>query len=303
MIAVQNAVGSQHYRALRAAVDTVIVEAASTIEPLPLRQGVLYTLEGGKRVRPVIGMLMCGAVGGKEMDALAAGAAIEMLHTSSLVHDDIMDRSEQRRGRQTLHRLHGIPAAVLAGDTLLALGFRLMHGVTARESREIMGEFIRAFLEVCEGQGLDLHLEGRNKTSPELHHHMVEKKTARLMEAAAAIGARLGTADSTVVRGAATFGRDLGMAFQAHDDLLDAVGEEQTMGKPAGIDRRNGKQTYLTLAYPVEDGTCTGGSISATRELVLRYTETACAFLDTLPPTASGELLRAFVAALAERRS
>lgn len=304
MIAMEHTAESRRYESLRSAIDGTIDSAIADLEPALLREAVAHAAGGGKRVRPMLAVLMCGAVGGREADALQAAAAIELMHTSSLVHDDIMDRSELRRGRETLHHLHGIPTAVLAGDALLAVAFRMIQRVASPNSVAIMEHFAGAFLHVCEGQGLDLHLEGKDNVPSELHRRMVEKKTARLIESASAIGALLGTADPVVIREAALFGYNIGMAFQAHDDLLDAVGEEEVMGKPAGIDSRNGKQTYLTLAYPAPKASCErAGGIEATRHLVARYTTAACAFLDTLPASESREMLRNLATSLAERRS
>jgi geranylgeranyl pyrophosphate synthase len=134
---------------------------------------------------------------------------------------------------------------------------------------------------------------------------MVEKKTACLLEASAAIGAMVATDAEERIRAAAQFGRNLGLAFQAHDDLLDALGDERVMGKPAGLDARNGRQTFLTLAHPscAPAAEATASPHEAARAVVARHTDAACRLLDTLPPSPSREMLRDLATMLTNRQS
>ena len=170
-------------------------------------------------------MLACGAVGGNELDALDAGVAVELLHTASLVHDDIMDRSELRRGQTTLHVFYDVPTAILVGDTLTAWHSAHSRGALA-QVRCCDATVQRGFVDLCEGQSEDLSLAGRGGTNVVSHRMMVEKKTARLLEIAAGIGATIGSAEEQRLRCLRCFGMHMGMAFQALDDLLDVVGEE-----------------------------------------------------------------------------
>jgi geranylgeranyl diphosphate synthase type I len=257
-------------------VDERIGQVTSTIHHRFLRSAVEYALEGGKRIRPQLVILACGAVGGSELDALDAGVAVELLHTASLVHDDIMDRSERRRGRTTLHVLYDAPTAILVGDTLTALAFRTIQNVRSPRKDDVLRLFSSGFVDLCEGQSEDLTLTGTGGTDVASHRTMVEKKTARLLEIAAGIGALIGNEAERPLRCLRCFGMHLGMAFQALDDLLDAVGEEQAVGKPIGSDVRNGKQTYLTVATPAVD------KITLVRSLAQQHTEAACDALKTL---------------------
>lgn len=299
MIPLEHTAARTEYGTLRAAIDEAVAAAVSAVTPHELRAAVTHAVTGGKRVRPLLCTLMCRAVGGNAMDALEAASGIELLHASSLVHDDIMDASPTRRGRPTVDARYGTPAAVLAGDTLIALAFRAVRRAETASGRALLGIFTEAFLQVCEGQGLDLHPD---PSGGRLHRSMVEKKTAKLIEASAVIGATLGTTDARMVRRAGTFGRCIGMAFQAHDDLLDAVGDEEIMGKPSGLDRRNNRQTFLSLAYSAEEPTVERALDSA-RKTVAAYTGRACRFLDALPASDARDLLRDLAVALAGRLS
>jgi len=261
---------------LGALVDARIAEVTAALQPRSLRSAVEYALEGGKRVRPKVVMLACGAVGGNELDALDPGTAVELLHTASLVHDDIMDRSDFRRGRTTLHVLYDVPTAILVGDTLTALAFRTIQNVHSPRKDLVLQLFSSGFVDLCEGQGEDLSLTGTGGTDLAAHRVMVEKKTARLLEIAAGIGATIGSPEEHRLRCLRCFGMHVGMAFQALDDLLDIVGEEDTVGKPTGSDARNGKQTYLSVAYPAAD------SINLVKSLAAQHTMAACDALETL---------------------
>lgn len=295
----------QKYDALRAAVDDSVSLALQQLEPPVLREAASHAVKGGKRVRPLVTLAMCGAVGGNEADTLSAAAAIELLHTSSLIHDDIMDKADMRRGHPTVHAKFDVATAILTGDTLIAVAFRLVQRTEMRNKSRVMDIFTHAFLHVCEGQGYDMWLSGKEYVAPETHKTMVEKKTARLLEASAAIGAMVGTDDDTFIRGAGLFGYHLGMAFQAHDDLLDVTGDMAAMGKPIHADAKNGKATYLTLAYPQTDTAPDAGlrRISSTRRLINHHTDVACTFLDTLLPTPSREFLANLALSLVARKS
>jgi geranylgeranyl pyrophosphate synthase len=274
-------------------IDTIL----GRTDPPLLREAMAHAMAGGKRVRPRLAMLACAAAGGRALDALEAGVALELLHTSSLIHDDIMDESDVRRGRATVHVAYDISTAILAGDALIALAFRTLSGIPSPRRDRLTALFSNAFVHLCEGQGEDLAFARSGAvTSPE-HQRMVEKKTARLLEAGAAMGAMLGTTDDRVIRAFGRFGLYVGLAYQAKDDLLDVTGSEETAGKTVGIDRRNGKKTFLTLVHPEVD------TVDAVDSLVLEYTTVACAALEPLPHTPERNMLQAMARSLAQRNS
>jgi geranylgeranyl pyrophosphate synthase len=152
-----------------------------------------------------------------------------------------------------------------------------------------MGKFTNAFLHTCEGQGYDLLLTRGDRATVEAHRKMVEKKTALLMEAAASIGAMIGTSNEEHILALGRFGFDLGMAFQAKDDLLDAVGDEKTIGKPVRADRRNGKATFLTV----------GTAVAV--DQVGEYIASACRALECLPPIPARDHLKSLAEFLLSR--
>lgn len=289
----QNRAPYSVYGRIREAVDESIRPLVRRVEPPELRDALHQATLGGKRVRSILTMLSCSAVGGNPYDALPAAAALEILHTSSLVHDDIMDSAPTRRGIPSIHKAYGNSMAILAGDTLVALAFRLMQELTSPNKERVMCRFVGAFLHICEGQGFDLVFASHKNANVCFHKTMVEKKTAMLMAAAAAIGAMVGTESEEHIRALDRFGFELGMAFQAKDDVLDQTGDERSLGKLVGADRRNGKVTFLNpeVASRRDLGTAT---VDAALDHASEYTRAACFHLDVLPPTPAREHLRAF---------
>jgi geranylgeranyl pyrophosphate synthase len=264
---------------LPAEVDRVLQDAVAGVEPVSLRDILATAVTGGKRIRPVLMALACAAAGGDEHDAVEAGAAVELLHVSSLVHDDIMDKGEIRRGKATVVHQHGTSVAILAGDALVALSFRVVHSIHHPRKEEIQQVLTNAFLSLCEGQCADVCNNTGTRGEPCTHTWMVERKTARLIEACTRIGGLLASAPESHVHALGAFGLSLGLAYQATDDLLDAVGNEQETGKSAGLDARNGRTTFLSLAYPDRDRT------EEIRSVVVAHTRDACTALELLPPS------------------
>jgi geranylgeranyl pyrophosphate synthase len=277
-------------------IDRVIMLSVAAIEPPPLREVLRQSTAGGKRLRPMLTALACAAAGGQEADTLEAGAALELLHASSLVHDDIMDQSELRRGMPTAYRQHGVPMAIVAGDALLALAFRMIQRVKSPRKGRIVETFTDCFLNLCEGQSADILPEASSLGDAESHRWMVERKTARLVEACTRIGAFLGTGDEHLVNALSRFGLSLGLAYQATDDLLDAIGNEQETGKSVGTDLLNGRRTFLTLAYPYTD------RLAAIRTTVEAYTAEALQAMDLVPRSPARERLSQLARALLDRK-
>ena len=223
-----------------------------------LLEAMRYSLlAGGKRLRPVLTMAFCEAVGGNAETALPGGAAVELVHTYSLIHDDLpcMDDDDYRRGRLTCHKVYGEDVATLAGDALQAAAFHLLAKMPVPADRalrcvEILSEAAGEHGMVA-GQILDLQGETRTLGEPELRN-VHRRKTGAMLSAACRIGAVLGGGSDGQIAAAKEFGCCLGMAFQIRDDMLDELGDQQELGKPIGSDRESGKSTFLTLHGPEE---------------------------------------------------
>lgn len=278
-------------------IDGVLKEAIGQVEPASLREILADAVEGGKRVRPVLTGLACEAAGGDEHDAVLAGAALELLHVSSLVHDDIMDHAQTRRGKPTVVAQHGPGIAILAGDALVALSFRLIHSLSHARKAEIEQTLTSAFLGLCEGQYADVRGEHGLPGESCSHYWTVERKTARLLEACTRTGAMLADAPPKTVQALGNYGRSLGLAYQAMDDLLDVIGTADQTGKPVGLDAQNGRRTYLSLA---------GASMDRAQQIhamVEGYTNEACAALDAVPFSPARSRLHDLAHNLLHRRS
>lgn len=217
-------------------------------------QAMKYSLlSGGKRIRPILLLefyALCGGMGGS---ALNFAAALEMIHTYSLIHDDLpcMDNDDMRRGRPSCHKAFGEDTALLAGDALLTLAFK-----TAAETDGIPADrVLKAIAVLAENAGIsgmvggqveDLAFEKSGATIDELRG-MYLKKTSCLLSAGAVCGSILAGADDEELKYAAEYAEKLGLAFQIIDDILDCTSDEKTLGKPIGSDEKNGKTTYVTL--------------------------------------------------------
>ena len=199
----------------------------------------------GKRLRPVLCLLVCEAVGGDHRPALAAAAAVELVHNFSLVHDDIQDESPLRRGRPTVWARWQTAQAINVGDGLFALGQLALLQDTAGPSNllvECLARLSVTCLRLVEGQFLDLELQSAGSASLKAYQTMISGKTAALLECSAWLGARFGGAEPERAERFAGFGRDLGLAFQSQDDLLGVWGDPALTGKSADADLRSRKQ-------------------------------------------------------------
>lgn len=234
------------YRTYQTAIEKEINRAVKKEEFIytPIR----YVLTaGGKRLRPIITLLACEAVGGDYKSALPAAAAIEMLHTFTLIHDDIMDNAEKRRGLRTIHEKWNTATAILSGDLLAGIAFKTLLNTESKKRLEVANVFTQSYIDVCEGQDLDMDFAARKNVSLKQYYNMIEKKTAALMAAATRIGGIVGNGTPTRCNSLNWFGLHLGIAFQIHDDLLDIAGDTKLLGKPAGQDILEGKKTFLLL--------------------------------------------------------
>ncbi len=263
-------------------------------------QAMHYSLfVGGKRLRPILCLAAAEAVGGDPGEALPAACALEMIHTYSLIHDDLpaMDDDDLRRGQPTCHKQYDEATAILAGDGLLTEAFRTLAGAADKYvGREaVLLEVINlvaaaaGYQGMVGGQMLDLLAEGRQVTLKELetiHRH----KTGALLTAAVRAGALTGGGNRSEVTALTTYGEKFGLAFQVTDDLLDVEGETAEMGKAAGQDEKRQKATYPAVL-----------GLEATREWAKRLVAEAVAALE--PFQAKAEPLRQLAQYLLVRRS
>lgn len=204
-------------------------------------------MAGGKRIRPVLVLLACEAVGGEAHDALHAGAGVEVLHNFTLVHDDIMDHATSRRGRPTIHKKWDENVAILVGDALLALAYRALLRTKSTRIQEISQVFTEGVVTVCEGQAYDKEFETRHRVHVNEYLLMIEKKTGKLVSVATQLGALIGNATQPELEALKHYGEYVGRAFQLQDDLLDIIANEKEFGKSIGGDLVEGKKTFLLL--------------------------------------------------------
>jgi geranylgeranyl diphosphate synthase type II len=218
--------------------------------PSSLRDPILYFLETpGKKIRPLLTILACELVGGQMEQALPAALGIELFHDFTLIHDDIMDRDELRRGRFTIHKKWGEDAAILVGDALVGLSYERFLQCESRHLPEVLNLFTETLIKVCEGQALDKEFELRDDVSLDEYLEMITKKTAWLIRLSTQLGAILGGGSPEQVKLMTHFGQQLGIGFQIQDDWLDYVGEENTLGKKVGSDLKLDKKTFVSLKY------------------------------------------------------
>ncbi len=222
-----------------------------------LDEAMRYSLlAGGKRIRPVLVLEFCRAAGGNAQAALDAACGVEMLHTYSLIHDDLpcMDNDDLRRGMPTCHKVFGECTATLAGDALQAEAFSMVLSSPelSGEARARMGLYLARAVGaegMCGGQYLDMSAEGRHVEIDDLKE-IHGKKTAALLKAACAMGVLAAGIDGSTeskLAAAEGYAAHLGLAFQIRDDLLDVISTTEELGKPAGSDRANEKQTFVSL--------------------------------------------------------
>ena len=304
-------------------------------EPYGLYEPIEYTLAaGGKRVRPQLAMIASQMFGGKDEEVLPAALALEVFHNFTLLHDDVMDKADVRRGRPTVHVKWNENTAILSGDQMVIEAYKLLSGVPADKLPKVLQLFNKMATEICEGQQYDVDFESQEHVTIEEYLKMIRLKTSVLLANALQTGAYIAGADDQAQETLYQFGINIGLAFQIQDDILDVWGDPKTFGKAVGGDISCNKKTFVYLeamrllgdeaislearelkhwySQVLEDNT---EKIAAVKEIfeqlevravcekvVEDYTQKALALLDQLPQNEATEQLRQLANKLTTRK-
>ncbi len=231
-------------------VDEAIPKFLPITPPDELYRAMRHLLDGGgKRLRPTALLLAAEAVGGKPENLLPAALAVELVHNFTLIHDDIMDEADLRRGLTTVHKKWGTSRAIIAGDALFSKAFEILSCAKSESSQivESIELLSKTSTDICEGQWMDMNFATRKDVTEEEYIRMVEKKTAVLFAAAVKMGAILSGANRDVSRALWDFGCRVGVGFQIYDDVIDLITPEEILGKAQGGDIIEGKRTLIVL--------------------------------------------------------
>ena len=291
-------------------------------EPYGLYEPIEYTLAaGGKRVRPQLAMIACQMFGGKEEEVLPAALALEVFHNFTLLHDDVMDKADVRRGRATVHVKWNENTAILSGDQMLIEAYKLLAGVPADKLFNVLQLFNKMATEICEGQQYDVDFESQEQVAVEEYLKMIRLKTSVLLATALQIGGYIAGANEKQQEALYQFGINVGLGFQIQDDILDVWGDPETFGKAVGGDISCNKKTFVYLeamrrlgdeaignelqqwySQVLEDNTTKIAAVkeifeqldvrTACEKVVEDYTQKALALLNQLPQNAATEQLR-----------
>ncbi|EHN66613.1 polyprenyl synthetase [Comamonas testosteroni ATCC 11996] len=226
-------------------VDIVIAQRLTTSVPLIAQISQYIIAAGGKRLRPALLLLIAGALGHQAKSKYILAAVVELIHTATLLHDDVVDESTLRRGRATANETFGNPASVLVGDFLHTRSFQMMVEVGSMRVLQILSDATNVIAEGEVQQLINTHDASLNEAG---YLHVIRSKTAQLFEASAQLAAVLADATPEVEQACAAYGQALGTAFQIIDDVLDYTGNAQEMGKNLGDDLREGKCTLPLIA-------------------------------------------------------
>ena len=217
-------------------------------QPSHLYEPITYTMDlGGKRLRPVLVLMACDAVGGDINRAITPAIGLEMFHNFTLLHDDVMDKADIRRGKPTVHVKWDDNPAILSGDAMLTMATQLIAQSPDDVVPQVMDLYNRTAMEIYEGQQYDVDFETRTDVTVDEYIEMIRLKTSVLLGCACKMGALIGGADEATARLFYKVGENLGLAFQLQDDMLDVWGDEATFGKAIGGDIMNNKKTFLLI--------------------------------------------------------
>ena len=241
-------------RELTELVNSFLAQIPYPTYPAELYSPIRYTLEtGGKRLRPILMLSVIDALGGDVSQGLSLAAAIEIFHNFTLVHDDVMDNAQVRRGRPTVFQKWGRDAAILSGDTMLTLAYKYLTSCPDNILRPVLDLFNRTAIEVYEGQQLDMEFENQDDVSVDEYIHMIRLKTSVLLACSCELGAIVAGASEPVRKAFYSYGTSIGLAFQLRDDYLDTYGDPLIFGKQIGGDIINDKKTWLYITALNED--------------------------------------------------
>ena len=217
-------------------------------EPFGLYEPIEYILSlGGKRLRPAITLMACNLYSDEVMKALKPAIGLEIFHNFTLLHDDIMDSADMRRGKPTVHRVWNDNTAILSGDVMQIEAYKWIAEAPENQLKIVLDLFSKTASEICEGQQLDMEFEQRSDVTADQYIEMIRLKTAVLVAAGCRIGAIIGGSDEEDALNLYDFGNYIGLAFQLKDDLLDVYGNEASFGKKIGGDILCNKKTYLLI--------------------------------------------------------
>jgi geranylgeranyl diphosphate synthase type II len=235
--------------ACRQQIEEVLTSIVKNRQPEGLYKPVEYILSiGGKRIRPMLCMLGCALYDKSNVDqCLYPAVGLELFHNFTLLHDDIMDASEMRRNKPTVHIKWDDRTAILSGDAMMILAYQMVTRAPAGNLPKVLELFNRTAIEVCEGQQYDMYFESRMDIRGDEYLEMIRLKTAVLLGACLQTGAIIGGASDQASEALYKFGCDAGMAFQLQDDWLDVYGDEEKFGKPIGGDIVINKKTFLLI--------------------------------------------------------
>ena len=287
---------------------------------------VKYQLDmGGKRVRPLLTVMACDMFGGDIEEAISPALGLEIFHNFTLLHDDVMDKADIRRGRPTVHKAWNENTAILSGDAMQIIATQKICEAPIRVLKEVLDLYNKTALEICEGQQFDMEFETREDVTREEYIEMIRLKTAVLIGCALKMGAIIAGATPSQADAMYKFGENIGLAFQLQDDYLDVYGDAETFGKKIGGDILNNKKTYMLIsALSMAEGatkerlqallagkaddekiaqvTAIYGELGIdkiAREKIAEYSQKALAYLNEIPN--NGELMK-FANSLTERK-
>lgn len=301
-------------------------------QPYGLYEPIEYTLAaGGKRVRPQLAMIASQLFDGNDEDVLPAALALEIFHNFTLLHDDVMDHAEVRRGRPTVHIKWNENTAILSGDQMLIEAYKMLAQVPADKLPKVLHLFNKMATEICEGQQYDVDFESQEHVAIDDYLLMIRLKTSVLLATALQMGAYIAGADEQAQDALYQFGIHIGLAFQIQDDILDVWGDPATFGKAIGGDIACNKKTFVTLtalqladedsrhalhtwlSQIMQDNVEKIAAVTAIynrlevraecEKRVVELTQKALSYLSTLPQNAAADQLRQLADKLNTRKS
>ena len=278
-------------------VNQAIANLKLPAQPAGLYAPIRYTLDcGGKRLRPVLVLSACEAMGGEPMSAIHQAIAIEMFHNFTLLHDDVMDNADVRRGRPTVHKKWNEETAILSGDAMLTTSTMLLAIKAGDKLATALDLFNGTAMNIYEGQQYDMDFETRLDVSVEEYIEMIRLKTSVLLGCACGMGALMAGTDFESQVAFFNYGVNLGLAFQLQDDYLDTYGNPETFGKAIGGDILNDKKTWLLIMALNEDKTGTVKTLIGDNSNQQEKIEKVRAIYNSLGlPDRIHELIRAYI--------